>query len=58
MATSRRADAAPEPAGPDDEVAAALVERFAGAVFVDSHGQTVVYIAREPAGRDVARVPA
>ena len=32
---------------PDDEVAAALLERFDGAVFADSHGQPVVYVARE-----------
>ena len=38
-----------EPAGPerpDDEVAAAVVERFAGAVFDRSHGQPVVYVDR------------
>jgi NADH/F420H2 dehydrogenase subunit C len=29
---------------PDDEVAAALVERFEGAVFHRSHGQPVVYL--------------
>jgi NADH:ubiquinone oxidoreductase subunit C len=31
---------------PDDEVAAALVERFAGTVFRRSHGQPVVYVDR------------
>jgi NADH:ubiquinone oxidoreductase subunit C len=31
---------------PDDEVAAALVERFGGAVFHRSHGQPVVYLDR------------
>ena len=30
-----------------DEVAAALVGKFDGAVFVESHGQPVVYVARE-----------
>jgi NADH/F420H2 dehydrogenase subunit C len=34
------------PAVPDDEVAAAIVERFDGAVFVRSHGQPVVYVDR------------
>jgi NADH:ubiquinone oxidoreductase subunit C len=37
------ADAPGAPA-PDDEVAAALVERFEGAVFHRSHGQPVVYL--------------
>jgi len=31
---------------PDDEVAAAIVARFDGAVFVRSHGQPVVYVDR------------
>ena len=31
---------------PDDEVAAAVVERFAGIVFRRSHGQPVVYVPR------------
>ena len=31
---------------PDDEVAAALLERFEGAVFHESHGQPVVYLDR------------
>ena len=41
-------DAAPteRPAVPDDEVAAAVLERFAGAVFARSHGQPVVYVDR------------
>jgi NADH:ubiquinone oxidoreductase subunit C len=33
--------------GPQDEVAAAVVERVKGAVAVDSHGQTVVHIPRD-----------
>jgi NADH:ubiquinone oxidoreductase subunit C len=33
-----------EPEAPSDEVAAAVVERFPGSVFVDSHGQAVVYV--------------
>jgi len=37
----------------DDEVGAALVERFDGAVFVSSHGQPVVYVPRD-AWHDVA----
>jgi NADH-quinone oxidoreductase subunit C len=39
------ADTSAVPA-PDDEVAAALVERFEGAVFHRSHGQPVVYLDR------------
>jgi NADH/F420H2 dehydrogenase subunit C len=39
-------DAAPAVEAPDDEVAAALVERFEGARFVRSHGQPVVYLDR------------
>src|SRR6478672_11612140 len=35
-----------DPPKPDDEVAAALVERFEGAVFDRSHGQPVVYVDR------------
>ena len=35
---------------PDDEVAAAVVERFPGTVFVDSHGQPVVYVAARRRG--------
>jgi NADH-quinone oxidoreductase subunit C len=37
----------PAPPLPDDEVAAAVLERFPGSVFVDSHGQPVVYVDRE-----------
>ncbi|MET0628121.1 MAG: NADH-quinone oxidoreductase subunit C [Acidimicrobiia bacterium] len=36
-----------------DEVAAAVVERFPGSVFVDSHGQAVVHVPRD-AWHDVA----
>jgi NADH:ubiquinone oxidoreductase subunit C len=36
-----------EPEIPGDEVAAAVVERFPDAVFVESHGQPVVYVNRE-----------
>jgi len=36
---------APAPIG--DEVAAAVVEQFPGTVFVDSHGQAVVHVARD-----------
>jgi len=35
-----------DPRVPDDEVAAAIVARFDGAVFVRSHGQPVVYVDR------------
>ena len=35
-----------EPVVPDDEVAAAIVARFEGAVFTRSHGQPVVYVDR------------
>jgi NADH-quinone oxidoreductase subunit C len=35
----------PEP--PDDEVAAAVVERFPGTVYFASHGQPVVHVARD-----------
>jgi NADH:ubiquinone oxidoreductase subunit C len=35
-----------QPAIPDDEVAAAIVARFDGAVFARSHGQSVVYVDR------------
>jgi NADH-quinone oxidoreductase subunit C len=34
------------PPSPDDEVAAAVVERFPGTVFHRSHGQPVVYVDR------------
>ena len=36
----------PEPVVPDDEVAAAIVERFPGSCFDRSHGQPVVYVDR------------
>jgi len=45
-------EAAPEPVAPDgtpkpdDEVAAAILERFDGAIFDRSHGQPVVYVER------------
>src|SRR5947207_3038575 len=40
-------DAAPElPPRPDDDVAAALLDRYEGAVFFSSHGQSVVYLDR------------
>ena len=32
---------------PDDDVAAAVLERFPGTVFVDSHGQPVVHVERD-----------
>jgi len=34
------------PPPPDDEVAAAVLAGFPGACFVDSHGQSVVYVGR------------
>jgi len=40
-------DAAPEPPVPSDEVAAALVAQFPDGVFVESHGQAVVYVPRD-----------
>lgn len=45
--------AAAEPVAVTDPVAAALVERFPGSVFHESHGQAVVYVDRA-AWRDVA----
>jgi NADH-quinone oxidoreductase subunit C len=39
----------PEPIAapaPDDTVAAALLDRFAGSIFFSSHGQSVVYLER------------
>lgn len=39
-------EGAPAPARPSDDVAAAVVERFPGVVFRDSHGQAVVYVPR------------
>lgn len=46
-----------EPASPPipDDVAAAIVARFEGAVFVESHGQPVVYVNRSVIA-DVARM--
>jgi NADH-quinone oxidoreductase subunit C len=41
------AEAPPEVPVPSDEVAAALFERIPGTVFVESHGQAVVHVARE-----------
>ena len=35
------------PNQPADEVAAALLERFPGSVFADSHGQAVVYVGAD-----------
>ena len=46
----------PEPV-PSDEVAAALLERFPGSVFADSHGQAVVYVGADD-WHDVGAVPA
>jgi NADH:ubiquinone oxidoreductase subunit C len=37
----------PEVPVPDDEVAAAVLERFPDTVFADSHGQPVLHVARE-----------
>jgi NADH-quinone oxidoreductase subunit C len=39
-------EAEPTPVAPDDEVAAAIVERFPGSRFDRSHGQPVVYVDR------------
>jgi NADH-quinone oxidoreductase subunit C len=36
----------PDAPKPDDDVAAAILERFPGSVFVRSHGQPVVYVDR------------
>jgi len=44
---------APAVPPPSDEVAAAILERFDGARFVESHGQPVVYLDRSQ-WRDVA----
>jgi NADH:ubiquinone oxidoreductase subunit C len=38
---------APEVPPPSDEVAAAAVEQFPSAVFVESHGQAVLHVERE-----------
>ncbi len=46
--------AAPAPEPIPDEVAAAVVARFDGAVYADSHGQSVVYVDRSVFA-DVAR---
>jgi NADH:ubiquinone oxidoreductase subunit C len=35
------------PAVPSDEVAAAVADKFAGSVFVESHGQPVMYVGRD-----------
>jgi NADH-quinone oxidoreductase subunit C len=60
--TAREEDHEAEAAGDEpvsapipDEVAAAVVERFPGSVFVDSHGQPVVYVERALVA-DVARM--
>lgn len=50
--TDPNTDAAPietttPPARPDDDVAAALLDRCDGAVFVSSHGQSVVHLHRD-----------
>ena len=43
-----------EPVVINDEVSAALVERFAGSIAFESFGQPVVYVARESFA-DIAR---
>lgn len=60
--TAREADHEPEeigeaaqPAQISDEVGAAIVARFPGSVFVESHGQPVVYVDRSSMA-DVARM--
>jgi NADH:ubiquinone oxidoreductase subunit C len=40
-------DESAAPSVPSDEVAAAVAERFPGTVFVESHGQAVVYVGRD-----------
>ncbi len=50
-------EAAEAPPVPSDEVAAALVAQFPDGVFVESHGQPVVYVPREQ-WHDVAVLPA
>ena len=54
--TAREEDHEPEPSEAviADDVAAALVARFAGSVYADSHGQPVVYVDRAVLA-DVAR---
>lgn len=42
------------PVAPSDEVAAAVLERFEGAIFHDSHGQPVVHVDRS-VWNDLAR---
>jgi NADH-quinone oxidoreductase subunit C len=46
-AAAREANHEPASEPISDEVAAAVVERFPGSVFVDSHGQAVVYVSRD-----------
>jgi NADH:ubiquinone oxidoreductase subunit C len=46
-AQAREADHEVVPAPISDEVAAVVAERFPGTVFVESHGQAVVYVERE-----------
>jgi NADH-quinone oxidoreductase subunit C len=46
-AEAREQDHEVEPEPPADEVAAAVVEHFPGTLFVDSHGQPVVHVARD-----------
>src|SRR6516164_483537 len=57
--TAREPDHEPaeteEPAPITDEVAAVVVARFPGSVFVESHGQPVVYVDRTNVA-DVARL--
>jgi NADH-quinone oxidoreductase subunit C len=45
-AEAREEDHEVEPRVPSDEVAAVIAEKFAGTVFVESHGQPVVYVDR------------
>jgi NADH-quinone oxidoreductase subunit C len=45
-AEAREEDHEVTPEPPGDEVAAAVLERFPGARFADSHGQAVVYVDR------------
>jgi NADH-quinone oxidoreductase subunit C len=44
---AREEDHEVAPAPISDEVAAAVAERFPGTVFVESHGQAVVHVARD-----------
>jgi NADH/F420H2 dehydrogenase subunit C len=50
---AREEDHEPEAPQITDDIAAAVVERFPGSVFCDSHGQAVVYVERD-AFADVA----